>query len=170
MGIVATTCAGVTMVCLVGIRGITSGYLNAAEELTWKWAENEDGERDVIIGSKFGEEIIGAVVLRLEKNGTGKKGKRNGNGKPGGKGVVRAWTVRIRYRGKGVGTELLEEAVRVTREKLGGSAEIGFAREHANSRMVVPEIFNGGFRRREARAAGVLEGVVGSFEGGKKKR
>jgi hypothetical protein len=36
--------------------------------------------------------------------------------------------------------------------------------------MVLPELFNGGFRRREAKAAKLLEGVVGSFEGGKKKR
>lgn len=154
------------MVCLVAIRGITGGYLELAEAINWKFAENEDGEPDVMIGSRFGEEIIGAVVLRLERNG--KKGKRNG--KSGGKGIVRAWTVRIRYRGKGVGTELLEEAVRVTRRELGASAEIGFAAEHANSGMVLPELFNGGFRKREAKAAKLLESVVGSFEGGKKKR
>lgn len=167
IGILATTAAGVTMACLILIRGITSGYINLAEEMNWNYAKSEDGEEDTIIGSRYGQELIGACILRLERNGS-KKGKKNG--KTGGKGIVRAWTVRIRYRGSGVGTELLEESVRVTREKLGGSAEIGFAAEHANSKMVLPELFNGGFRKREAKAAMLLDSVVGSFEGGKKKR
>ncbi|TVY23665.1 hypothetical protein LHYA1_G006564 [Lachnellula hyalina] len=168
IGIVATTGAGVTMACLILVRGLTSGYINLAEELNWNFltVNNNDGEEDVVIGSRYGEEIIGALVLRLERNGngSGKKGR-----KLGGKGVVRAWTVRIKYRGKGVGTELLEEAVRVTRERMGGSAEVGFAAEHANSQMVLPELFNGGFRKREAKAAKTLDGVVGSFEGKKKR-
>lgn len=168
LGIVATTGAGVTMACLILVRGLTSGYINLAEEMNWNFLKvnNNEGEEDVIIGSRYGEEIIGALVLRLERNGNGggKKGR-----KLGGKGVVRAWTVRIKYRGKGVGTELLEEAVRVTRERMGGSAEVGFAAEHANSKMVLPELFNGGFRKRETKAAKLLDGVVGSFEGKKKR-
>jgi GNAT superfamily N-acetyltransferase len=152
------------MACLIAVRGITSGYINLAEELNWNYAKNKDGEEDTIIGSRYGEELIGACILRLERNGSGKKAR-----KLGGKGIVRAWTVRIKYRGRGVGTELLEEAVRVTREKLGGSAEIGFAAEHANSKMVLPELFNGGFRKREAKAAKLLDGVVGSFEWKKKR-
>lgn len=143
-----------------------------AEEMTWDWTRNDDGDDDIIIGSRFGEEIIGATVLRLERNGNGsangKKKKASGKN-TGGKGVVRAWTVRVKYRGKEVGTELLEETVAVTREKLGNSAEIGFAAEHANSKMVLPNFFNGSFKKREARAARALEKVVESMEGRKKK-
>lgn len=162
------------MACLVGVRGVTRGYISLAEEMNWSFAQNEDGEEDVIIGSRFGEDIIGATILRLERNGNG-----NGNGgrrkskpsKLGGKGVVRAWTTKMRYRGTGVGTEMLEEVVRITREKLGNSAEIGFAAEHANSNMVLPEIFNSGFRKKEVRAARALEAVVESMDGnGRKKR
>lgn len=155
------------MACLVAIRSVTAGYVFHAEELTWDWTKNDDGDEDIIIGSRFGEEIIGATILRLERNGNGKKKKSSG--KTGGKGVVRAWTVRVRYRGKGVGTELLEEAVSVTRERLGNSAEIGFAAEHANSKMVLPNFFNATFKKREARAARALEKVVESMEGRKKK-
>jgi hypothetical protein len=169
MGIVITTGAGVTMACLIAIRGATAGYLHAAEEMTWKWAQNEDGEDDVIIGSRFGEEIMGACILRLERNGNGGAKKKSKSGKLGGKGLVRAWTVRVKYRGKGVGTELLEEAVRITREKLGNSAEIGFAAEHANSKKVLPDFFNSTFKKREARAARALEKVVESMDGKKKK-
>jgi hypothetical protein len=170
IGIVATTSAGITMACLIAIRGLTGGYLSLAEEFNWKFATNEDGEEDIIIGSRYGEEIMGSLILRLERNGNGSGKKKTKSAKTGGKGVVRAWTVRMRYRGKGVGTELLEEAVRITREKLGNSAEIGFAAEHANSKMILPETFNASFRKREARAAKALENVVESLDTGSKKK
>lgn len=154
VGKLLTTGAGLTMIILVAIRGITSAYLEQAEAITWKFAQSPEGEDDIIIGSQYGDNIIGALVLRIEPNGGSKK-KKNG-----GKGVVRAWTTKMRYRGTGVGTELLEVAVKVTREKLGNSAEIGFAAEHAHAKMVLPELFNGRFRRREAKAAKALDAVV----------
>lgn len=173
IGIVLTTAAGVTMACLVGIRGLTSGYLSLAESFNWDFARNEDGEEDVILGSRYGDELIGALILRLEPHGPAATGKRKSSkSKSGGNGVVRAWTVRNKYRGKGVGTELLEEAVRVSRERLGRDAGVGFAAEHANSKMVVPEIFNGRFRRRERMAGRLLESVVAGVGGngrGKKR-
>ena len=170
LGILVTTLAGVTMACLIAIRGATAGYLTQAEDFKWAWIQNEESEEeDTIIGSRYGEEIIGACVLRLERNGNGAGKKKVKNGKTGGQGVVRAWTVRIRYRGGGVGTGLLEEAVKVTREKLGNSAEIGFAAQHANSKMVLPETFNGGFRKRERKAAKALEAVVENMDGRKKR-
>ena len=170
LGLLATTLAGTTMAFLVGVRGLTSGYLTLAEEFKWAFIQNEDGEEDTIIGSRFGEDLIGALILRLERNGNGGGKKKAKGGKPGGNGVVRAWTVRIKYRGRGVGTELLEKAVKVTREKLGNSAEIGFAAEHANSKMVLPSVFNGGFRKKEARAAKALDAVVESTDGSSKKK
>ncbi|TAQ86468.1 hypothetical protein B7494_g5207 [Chlorociboria aeruginascens] len=160
LGVLITTFAGVTMALLVGVRGVTSGYLNLAEEFSWKFARNEDGDEDTIIGSRYGDEIIGALILRLERAGNGSGKKQAKKGKTGGKGVVRAWSTKLRYRGTGVGTELLEEAVRVTRDTLGNSAEIGFAAEHANSKMVLPAIFNGVFRKREMKAARALEAVI----------
>lgn len=170
IGLLLTTGAGITMTGLVAVRGITRGYVDFAESLNWNWVKNEDGEDDIIVGSRYGEDIIGAAVLRLERYGHGSGKKKTKNSKTGGKGLVRAWTTKMRYRGTGVGTELLEEAVRITRDKLGSSAEIGFAVEHANSKAVLPEIFNGGFRKREMRAAKALETVVESMELSKKKR
>lgn len=158
------------MTSLIAIRGITGAYLNLAEEFKWAFIQDENGEEDTIIGSRYGEELIGALILRLERNVNGGGKKKAKSGKTGGKGVVRAWTVRIRYRTSGVGTELLEEAVKVTREKLGNSAEIGFAAEHANSKMILPEIFNGAFRKRETKAARALEAVVEKMDGGSKKK
>lgn len=160
------------MAGMIAIRGATGAYLSLAEALNWNFLKNESGDEDIVLGSRFGDELIGALILRLEKNppspafsaAAKKKGSGNSkHGKNGGKGIIRAWTVRVKYGGKGVGTELLEEAVKLTREKLGGSAEVGFAREHANSQMVLPVVFNGGFRKREARAAKALEKVAGEL-------
>jgi hypothetical protein len=36
--------------------------------------------------------------------------------------------------------------------------------------MILPEFFNGGFRKREARAAKALEGVIESMDAGSKKK
>lgn len=169
MGLLGTTLAGVTMACLVAVRAATAGYLHTAEEFNWSFARNDEGEEDVIIGSRYGEELIGALILRIERaphsSGSPRKGK---SGKKGGKGVVRAWTTKVRYRGTGVGTEMLEEAVRETRGKLGNSAEVGFAKEHANAKMILPEMFNGEFRRRERRAAGALDAMVEGVRGKKR--
>ncbi|KAK4191960.1 hypothetical protein QBC35DRAFT_485196 [Podospora australis] len=163
---------GTLMAYMLAIRYATSGYLRAAEALNWDWLlDPSSGEEDLIIGTRFGKEIIGATVLRLERPGrpsssdasSHKRHKARGSlsSFKGGKGVIRAWTVRLRYRRRGVGGDMLREAVKITRERCGGrDAEVGFAKEHANSVMVLPEMFNKGFRRGEMRAARVLEGIV----------
>ncbi len=58
----------------------------------------------------------------------------------------------------------------MTRERCGKDAEVGFAQEHANSNMVLPEFFNRGFRKREQRAAKALDDVIANWEGAKRKR
>lgn len=175
-GVVMTLGAGVIMAYLLAIRFATAGFLQLAENLRYDWLVSPDtGEEDVIIGTRFGSEIIGACVLRLEPNPASSPRRRsrhsqNSHHLRGGKGVVRAWTVRLRYRGKGVGADMLHEAVRVTRERCGKDAEVGFAAEHANSQMVLPEMFNRTFRKGERRAAGALEEVLGQWEGVRRKR
>lgn len=170
-----TLLSGVVMAYLMAIRYATAGYIQFAEELKWDWLVSPDtGEEDTVIGARFGSEIIGALVLRLETNPTTprkKKGNHNhSHNLKGGKGVIRAWTTRLKYRGKGVGADLLYEAVRATREKCGKDAEIGFAAEHANSKMLLPEMFNKTFRRGERRAALALEKALGEWEGMRRKR
>ena len=67
--------------------------------------------------TKWGEEIIGALVIRVSKRER--------------KGYIRAWTVLRRYRGKGVGRGLLEEGVK---RVMGKAAVKGveFEEEHAS--------------------------------------
>lgn len=171
--------AALVMAYLLAIRYATAGYIQLAEDLRMDWLTSPDtGDEDVVIGTRYGGELIGACVLRLEPGPAGPPRHRRSRSHHnhhhqnlrGGKGVVRAWTVRLRYRGKGVGADMLHEAVRITRERCGKDAEVGFAAEHANSQTVLPEMFNRTFRKGERRAAGAMEKVVGEWEGVRRKR
>jgi Acetyltransferase (GNAT) family len=71
--------------------------------------------------------------------------------------LIRAWTVRSRYRGKGIGTGLLETAVMICQSK-GWDGPV-FDDAHANSARVLPAIFNGRFDAIEASARKTLERV-----------
>ena len=99
IGLIATTFAGLIMALLLAVRAMVGGYLTLAEKINFEWLE--DGE---MVVSRFGADLIGTVVFRVVKEG-GRKKK--------GKGVLRAWTVRRRERGRGVGRGLLEEVVQV---------------------------------------------------------
>lgn len=165
LGMALVLHSGVVMTYLLAIRYLTAQYISVAESMRWDWLQSEDGEEDTIIGVRFGKEIIGALMLRLEpsSNPTGKKRTR-ASALKGGKGVIRAWTVSLRFRGKGVGTDMLQEAVKVTKEKGGRDAAVGFAKEHANSTVVLPEALNGQMRKGEQRAAKTLEKIVYDWE------
>lgn len=115
-GIVFTTAAGITMAFLVGIRGATGGYLERAEKVGAELLENAD-----VLVTKFGDEVIGTCILaRTPVESSGKRRK-------GYKGEIKGWAVRIRYRGKGVGTYLLADAVEEAKKK--GMESIEFSED-----------------------------------------
>ena len=95
------TTTGFVILTIAFVRQMTIGYLFAAEDLGKMWLVD-----DQILVSKFGGVIIGALVLGWER-GEGRGNRR----KKWGKGIIRAWTVKERFRGKGVGTELLQDAM-----------------------------------------------------------
>ncbi len=170
-GTAMMTGSGIIMTYLMIIRYFSSGYIYRAEDMKWDWVCNEDGDEDTLIGTRFGDEMVGALVLRLEPASPGlPKRKGRATNLRGGRGVIRAWTTRLRYRKRGVGTDMLHEAVRVTREKCGRDAEVGFAQEHANSHMILAEMFNGPFRKNEMRAAKALDKVLSEWDGNKRIR
>ncbi|OLN88108.1 hypothetical protein CCHL11_00383 [Colletotrichum chlorophyti] len=179
LGLALTLLSGITMTYLLTIRYVTSGYIPLAEQISWSFlhphSHSPPEDQDLVFGARFGDELIATLVLRLEPppptSSSGTKHRRSKSSLTrGGKGLIRAWTTKLRYRGKGVGTDLLHEAVRITRERCGKDAEIGFAVEHANSRMVLPEVFNGVFRKRERWAAGALDRVLAEREMARKRR
>lgn len=122
----ATTAGGITMSFLILIRWLTGGYIGLAEEVGTEWLGD-----DRVIVAKWGDDIIGALVLGWADGDAAKKRGRRRRGKA----IIRGWTVKIKYRGKGVGECLLEEAVKVAGEK--GADGIVFAGEHASEYNVV---------------------------------
>ncbi|KAK4196815.1 hypothetical protein QBC40DRAFT_309583 [Triangularia verruculosa] len=187
---------------LLAIRWLTSPFIRLAESITPSFLNSSTSsteEEDTVIACRYGNEIIGATVLHISRPGGGqndpnfKRHKQRGSlsSFKGGKGVIRAWTVKLRYRGKGIGGDMLREAVRLTKEKCGKDGEVGFARGHANAglipvggkgegngggggrkeeEMVLPEWLNRGWlRKSERRAAQALEKVVGEVGNGKRR-
>ena len=161
-----TTIGGITMTYLIFIRWMTGLYIGLAEDIDLEWL----GEDKVIV-VKWGEDVIGSLVLGWADNDAGKKRGRRRRGKA----VVRAWTVRLKYRGKGVGEGLLEEAVKVAGEM--GADGIVFDANHASkiiftraqrtytdvlldSQRVLPAIFNGFIDKQEAKAEKALRKVA----------
>jgi GNAT superfamily N-acetyltransferase len=122
----ATTIGGITMSFLIFIRWMTGGYIGQAERIDAEWLG-----QDRLICVKWGEDIIGSLVLGWADNDAAKKRGRRRRGKA----VVRAWTVKLKYRGKGVGEGLLEEAVKIAGER--GADGIVFDGNHA-SKFIEP--------------------------------
>ena len=145
-----TTGSGTIMTVLVGIRWLTSEYLAAAERINWDWLTdttppvssstsnhshtNSNGhkrgrsatiEEPIIMVAKWGEEIIGVLVMRVSK-----REKRV---------FVRAWTVARRYRGKGVGKDLLQEGVKAVIGKAGVKG-VEFDAEGARELSFFPDV------------------------------
>ncbi|KAL2169184.1 hypothetical protein VTG60DRAFT_6348 [Thermothelomyces hinnuleus] len=183
LGTVAVLAGSAIVTYLMVIRVLTSGYLRAAKGISWDYlvAGRAGDEEDIVLGARQGSDIVGALVLRLERPGSswpdGGHGGHGGSGRrkahsrqnsfklKGGRGVIRAWTTQLRYRCRGLGADLLHEAVRITRERCGKDAEVGFAKEHANSVMVLPEMFNRPFRKSEMQAARALEKILAEWDG-----
>ncbi|KAI4256068.1 MAG: hypothetical protein LQ352_002258 [Teloschistes flavicans] len=129
----------------------------------------DTGIENVVVVSKWGEEeIIGALVMKVMKKER--------------KAVLRAWTVKLRYRGREIGRGLLEEGVRLAMAK--GCTGVEFDAGHASeslrrpflsglssswltlvsfsidSHRILPQMFNKGFERREKKANGMLAQVM----------
>lgn len=156
---------------------------------------NITGESDDIFLVSFGEDPIGTLFLRgvrdsdsslsapsaaasastsSTSSSTPKKrraGVLSSKNEPV-KGLIRGWTVRQRYRNKGVGTALLEDASNLCISRGWQGPE--FASDHANSARLLPKMFLGSFEKNEALARKSLDKVktqIGIVKvGGKKKR
>ena len=175
--VIFTTFGGLVMAGLVGVRTVTKGYIARAEDIGFDWLG--DGDNTLIV-TRFGDITVGACVVGWER---GEKGTRR---KKSGRGLVRAWTVKLRYRRRGVGRALLEEAVDLVNQK--GGDGIVFADDHASmlasawtskltaltksadcGRVLRPEFFNATFDRKEAKARAMLDDVAAE-RGAWKKR
>jgi len=154
---VGTTMAGVVMSFLAFCRFATREYIFEAESVNYKFLD----EADVLV-TKFGDEIIGTVMIYWVLGEARQKRKKAWRGE------IKAWTVRLKYRKKGIGAALLEEAVKESKKK--GAESLEFADDHANSLRVLPKFYNGPFDKREKRARDLLEDLLEASPGrGKRK-
>lgn len=155
---------------LLGIWHLTYAYSDLATRIDWSWLRDQ-GDEDLILGARCDDTLVGALVLQLNPAiATGGRKKGRHLTLRGGTGVIRAWTTKLRSRGQGIGKDLLSEAVRITKERCGKDAEVGFAKEHANSTMLLPSMFNGRFKRNEIKATQALDAAVNKWEATRKRR
>ncbi len=118
---------GMTFFGLTTLYWITMEFGTLSHQINWDWLDggrksgHGKGEDPIVVVSRWGEEIIAAMVLRVVKRER--------------KGYVKAWTVESSYRGNGVGMALLDEGVRVAWGK--GARCVVFEGEHASEYLCI---------------------------------
>lgn len=157
LGIALSTVGGLTMASLALVRYFTGAYINFAEAI------HEDllDEREVVV-ARYGEEVMAAAVWGWVGGAEGRKKK------PPRRAEVVAWTTRLRYRGKGVGVGVLEKVVDEVKAKGGDS--VVFVDDHANSKRLLWNYYNGVFDRREKRGRQALQATWESRAGAGSRR
>lgn len=114
--------ASLAVLGLASLYWITMDYGTLAQSISWDSLDSGrkighgKGEDPIVLVSRWGEEIIAALVLRVAKRER--------------KGYVKAWTVDSSYRGNNVGIGLLDEGVRVAWGK--GARCVVFDGDHAS--------------------------------------
>ena len=152
------------MAVLVAVRGIVSPYLTLAERIGWDWL----GDDEVMI-ARFGSEIIGAAVYRLE-TGTDTSSSPRKKNRPK-VGIIRAWTIRLRERGRGVGKGLMESVVEECVKKGADNVKFEAGEGRAGAERVLPDggpllAFNRTFDTWEEKAKKELGSMVEGAKAG----
>lgn len=162
--LICTTFAGIAMALLISVRWMSGGYLALAEKINWEWL----GDAEVVVaewGTPGDMTVVGTCVFEEEevegKGGKGGKGRKRGK-----RGVVKAWTVRLRERGRGVGKGLLEEVARVGKER--GWEGMGVVEGGVFDEKVLPGVYHRWFERRMERARGLMQEVWAEEAGAKR--
>lgn len=169
----ATLFVGLSLaVYIAAAARYSSQYRSLAKSYDWSWLEKDGPGRDIMLGARYNDEIVGVVVLRLSPKAVPAGGRRRGRSLSfkGGRGIIRAWTTQAQYRGKGIGKDLLGAAVRLTKERCGKDAQVGFSQDHANSVMLLNARFNDVFRAKELRATKALTEAVANWDSQKKSK
>ncbi|PHH67326.1 hypothetical protein CDD81_90 [Ophiocordyceps australis] len=188
VGTSLTAVCGLVMAYLAAVRLVTSRFIGLAEGFRWQSflsaPETDSGtNQDIVIAARFGDELIGTLVLRLlppptlhdaasaasQQTMSPKPPASDKTANPtleGGSGLIRAWTTKLRYRNRGIGADLLRFAVAATRSVCGDSAPVSFASDHANSALPLPAMFTRPFVTRNQKAASALDHALGDYHDG----
>ena len=171
--ILFTTGVGILFTILGVIRYIVKPYEDLAESINWDWLASDE-----VIVALYGGTVIGTCVYRIEQ-GTKKKSGGGSPGSGGRRAMIRAWTVRRRERGRGVGRGLLERLIDIcAKEKGCDSIEFAPIGLRAGADRVLPDWAIGGgltklntvFDEEEARAEECLKDILKEKKFGEKKR
>ncbi|KAI5804994.1 acetyltransferase, GNAT family [Geopyxis carbonaria] len=137
--------AGVVIALLSLVQRLSADYLEEAERIGSRdeFERRVKGEGREMVVAVWNDTVVGAVVTEGEK--------------------VWAWTVMRKYRGKGLGKDLLEAAVAMVRQRSKGKkAMVEFSEQHANSFRIksIPALFNAPLDADERRAKVALSAIV----------
>lgn len=133
------------------VRVLSGPYLTHAENINWNWlvegsssavasssdrdSKKNKGEELVVIVTKWGEDFIGALAMRVSKRDR--------------RAYIKAWTVKLRFRGKEIGRGLLEEASKIALAEK-GCRGVEFEEEHASEFLLAILFRTLQMRSREA--------------------
>jgi hypothetical protein len=159
--IMLTSSVGLIMAVLAGIRFIVKPYEDLAEKINWDWLGNDE-----IIVARFGDNIIGTCVYRIEGGVTGKKKSQNNSTSK--RLLIRCWTTRRRERERGIGQGLLEKVVDIAKENGCDSVEFAPKEIRAGAERVLNNWngiggfvnFNAEFDKNEDRAEAFLRRIL----------
>lgn len=157
LGTTLITISGTIICYLAAIRMLTSRFIRMAESFNPDdFLTGPEGRQDIVIGARFDNEIIGCLILRpyLSDTDFHKQSKASSSKISGGS--IRAWTVRLKFRNKGVGGDLLRFAVTAIQTLQGKDAKISFDRANAHSNRLPIPMLNRPFDKRDERAAAAL--------------
>ncbi|PFH62809.1 hypothetical protein XA68_11821 [Ophiocordyceps unilateralis] len=150
LGACLVAVSGLVMAYLAAIRLYTAPFLRLAEGFDCaSFVSGPNGVQDVILVARFGDDIIGTLILRLPPSAAEVDMPAQG--------LIRAWTTRLRYRGKGVGADLLRYAVAATRAICGDTASLAFDPDHANAVYPLNRFFRRPFTVRDEKAIKALD-------------
>ncbi|KAL5365055.1 major facilitator superfamily domain-containing protein [Aspergillus floccosus] len=157
-GTLLTTWTGCLMASLLIAQYQTARYIEAAERTgTFRWLFQGDETPlkpteksapdkpdqpeydlsslpDHILVAALGDEIIGTLILRPEQR-TNPGAEDSGRGGDETVGTVRAWTVRRKYRGLGIGRELWAQAEEICRREEWEGPEMAVWHANAEERI-----------------------------------
>lgn len=176
------------------IRLLTTGYIRDAEAIgAWDWLEKDLPSLDIIgEDSVFlarctkTSQVVGALILRGIRDlpaqytsphtpGTQQRKRRHNSRDKNAPvlGLIRGWAVNQQYQRRGIGTQLLEQAIDLCTQRAWQGPGIDV--EHANSKRHLPKFFDSPLIKQEQMALHLLERVkedmgVGAVSNGKRRR
>ena len=182
--VIVITMACIMIFIMTVVKIVVNGYLEAAERVgrwSWlygdRWIQNRFGKTrqaerglgwnalstkaDYVFITRLGEEVIAAIVIRIVDTWDRdpdidelSRPSEFGSTYLRKKVCIRAWTVKKRYRGQGVGLALLRFVVRWALDS--DLEHLVFADDHAHSLRVLPNFLNKKMDKQDARARDTL--------------